>query len=187
MSLPSTPVYMEGQTSPFFGASGSSSKARGRHPGFESAVQDSERDRSAALALGPGSSGIGYENDSVNPYDKHLTASVGTASEPSAGYASHLATSLDIDLSSTLMDPDPQSSSSPIAQLESTELTDLDAFAAHMLSTDVPMELSQPELMPKYSKKRAAVKKSSKSATPAGDKAAGDSHEEVCIIFSCSI
>lgn len=175
MSLPSTPVFMEGQTSPFFGPSGSSSKARGKHPGFESAALEGERDRSAALALN-GNNGIGYETESLDPYDKQLMTSAGPLTS----------SSLDID-PSALMDPYP-SSSSPTARnnhdlLDSNELTELDAFAAHMLSTDVPMELSQPELMPKYSKKRAAVKKSSKTTTASTDgKAAGESHEEVIFI-----
>jgi len=194
VSQPGTPQYVEGQTSPFFGGSASGSGKRGMHPGFgahhlrtgsgDGSISRSTsnghghggHDRSAALALG----GIGYESHSQDPYESMEGGSTDNA------YLEHINAlpSLDVDLSASMDNVD-LLPNSPDMRGSDIDTSEIDAFAAHLLGGEtVPMELASAAGVPKYNKKRTALKKSSKtpaaSATGAG--AGADNHEEVLFL-----
>ena len=192
VSLPGTPQYVEGQTSPFFGSSGGSGK-RGMHPGFGaqhlrtgsgdgsiSRSTSNGHDRSASLALG----GIGYESHSQDPYDKmHLAGSIEGGSTDNA-YLEHINAIPSLDVDS--MDNVDLLPNSPDMRGSDIDTSEIDAFAAHLLSGEpVPMELASAASLPKYSKKRTALKKSSKApAASSTATAGGENHEEV-FLLSC--
>lgn len=190
VSQPGTPLFLEGQTSPFFPSSGSSGR-RGMHPGFgtqhlrsgsgDGHLNGNGHDRAAALALG----GIGYDSHSNDPYDKlHLSGSMGSSDN---AYLEHINAipSLDIDPLSGSMDNDCLPNS-PDLRGSDLDTSEIDAFAAHLLAGDVPMELASAAGVPKYNKKRTALKKSSKVAPVAASAPAAENHEEVSFL-TCAL
>lgn len=185
-SQPNTlPQVGDGLHSPFYTASSSGGR-RGLHPGFDEKHLTSSnegvggvlgRDRTASGQL---AGGIGYESASVDAYDENNRNSSHLHALPlhldSHAYLTHLA-------GSSLDTHDHEMSLDHADFTASTDLdgTELDAFATHLLASDVPMmELanSNTASIPKYSKKRTALKKSSKNAA-AATTAVADNHEEV--------